>query len=93
MSATTTRRDVLRRVAVRSVALLAAASLATACANPTGPSDLNNPSAHASVTSSAQDGNGVGGGSNNHATMQSGVGGGSNNHATAQSGVGGGSNN
>jgi hypothetical protein len=30
-----------RRAIIRGVALLAAASLATACANPTGPADMN----------------------------------------------------
>jgi hypothetical protein len=43
VSATTTRRALLRRVMTRSATLLATAALVTACANPTGPTDMNSP--------------------------------------------------
>jgi hypothetical protein len=39
--ATTTRSALLRRVVTRSATLLAAATLVTACANPTGPVDMS----------------------------------------------------
>ena len=49
--ATTTRRALVRRVITRSVkstvALLAAASLITACANPTAPADITPAQTHA----------------------------------------------
>jgi hypothetical protein len=50
MPATTTRRASLRRVIARSVALLAAASLAAACSDPTAPAAPNTPSHTNSVT-------------------------------------------
>jgi hypothetical protein len=50
----TARPSGMRRMLASSILLLAVASIAAACANPTGPSNLNNTPSHAgSVTGSS----------------------------------------
>jgi hypothetical protein len=54
----------MRRMLASSILLLAVASLAVACSNPTGPSDLNNTPSHAGgVTGASSAATGVTSGS------------------------------
>jgi hypothetical protein len=76
---------------MRAVALLATASLAAACSNPTGPANMNAPSSTNGVTGVAHSSDGVTGGSSGSATplINSGVTGGSSGNAIPFSNVSG----